>query len=249
MNFLEAIISGIVQGITEFLPVSSSGHLVILHRLTGLNEPQMVFDIFLHLGTLAAIFIVFWKDIIEVFNLRKKTGFFIIVATIITVIFALFFERIVESAFANVRIVGAMLVLTGAWIILGNFMRIGTGPLSGIKAALIGLAQGIAVFPGISRSGVTISTGLFLGLDADSAARFSFLLSIPAIIGAFLYKVKTGNVPAGFNANYIAGFAASCIAGILSLKLLLRMLYKDRFYFFGFYCIVTGIAVSVFLGS
>lgn len=246
MTFLKAIISGIVQGVTEFLPISSSGHLVILHNLVGLKEPQLAFDIFLHVGTLLAILIVFWKDIIELFTTKKKAGLFILLGTVATAVFVLIFGGTAESAFASVKTVGSMLILTGAWLILGNFIRFGTEGMSGFKAILIGLAQGIAVIPGISRSGATISTALFLGLDPQAAARFSFLLAIPAIILAFLFKLK-GGAFAGFNINYLFGLITSCIVGILSLKLLLRMLYRNRFYIFGFYCILVGILAVVLL--
>ncbi len=245
MSFFEAIISGIVQGVTEFLPISSSGHLVILHRLIGLKEPQLVFDIFLHLGTLAAIFIVFWNDILDIFT-RKRVGFFVIVGSAATVLFVLLFGSAAESPFSNVKLVGAMLMVTGAWLILGNFIRFGTEGMSTPKAFLIGLAQGIATLPGISRSGATISTGLFLGLDGQAAARFSFLLSIPAIIGAFFIKARDGSL-AGFNINCVFGLIASCIIGVLSLKLLLRLIYRNRFHLFGVYCIAAGILVLVFL--
>ncbi len=245
MTFFEAIISGIVQGVTEFLPISSSGHLVILHNLIGLKEPQLVFDIFLHLGTLAAILVVFWNDTIDIFNTKKKTGFFILLGTVATVFFILVFGKRIELAFSNVKLVGAMLIVTGVWLIFGNFVRFGTEGLSGFKAILIGLAQGIAALPGISRSGVTISTGLFLGLGGKSAARFSFLLAIPAIIGAFLLKIKD-DAFAGFSINCIFGLITSCIVGILSLKLLLRLIYKNRFHLFGVYCIVAGILVLLF---
>ena len=246
MTFLQAIISGTVQGLTEFLPVSSSGHLVILHKLMGLEEPQLVFDIFLHIGTLAAIFIVFWKDIIEAVTVKRKIGFFILMATAVTVLFVLFFDKGIESAFGNVKMVGTMLVVTGIWLILGSFFRFGAGGLSGFKAILIGLAQGIAIIPGISRSGVTISTGLFLGLDSQAAARFSFLLAIPAIIGAALFKMK-GPVLTGFSPIYLIGLITSCIIGVLSLKLLLRVLYKNKFHLFGIYCILIGIVTLLFL--
>lgn len=246
MTFFEAIISGIVQGITEFLPISSSGHLVILHKVMGLKEPQIVFDIFLHLGTLAAIFIVLSKDIVEIFTRKKKILYYILLGTLATVIFVLLFGKRIESAFGSTKLVGAMLVVTGIWLILGNFVRFGSEGLSGGKAILIGLVQGIAAIPGISRSGVTISTGLFLGLDGQAAARFSFLLAIPAIIAAFLFKAKDAALT-GFSANYIIGFLVSCIVGVLSLKLLLRLLYRNRFHLFGIYCIIAGIFVVVFI--
>ncbi|MFH1854730.1 MAG: undecaprenyl-diphosphate phosphatase [Candidatus Omnitrophota bacterium] len=246
MTFIEAVISGIVQGVTEFLPVSSSGHLVILHKLIGLKDPQLTFDIFLHLGTLTAVFVVFSKDIVSLFTTKKKIGFYILVASVATAVFVFIFSKTAMAAFRNGKLVGAMLILTGVWLILGSFVRFGTSGLTGFKSFLIGLAQGVASIPGISRSGATISTALFLGVEPRSAARFSFLLSIPAIIGAFLFKVKEGGF-SGFNVSYIFGFFTSCIIGILSLKLLLRLLERDRFYFFGFYCILIGVAAVVFL--
>ena len=247
MSIIEAIISGIVQGLTEFLPVSSSGHLVILHKLIGLEGPQIAFDIFLHLGTLTAILIVFRQDIKDIFTTKKKTGLLILLGTLATAFFVFIFGDKIELAFSNARIVGAMFIVTGAWLILGNFLRYGTEGLTGVKAILIGLAQGIATIPGISRSGATISTGLFLGLDGQAAARFSFLLAIPAIIAAFFFKIKDGAFIAGFNANYIVGFITSCIVGVLSLKLLLKVLYKNRFHLIGIYCIAIGILILILL--
>jgi len=248
MGLLQAVISGIVQGAAEFLPISSSGHLVILHKLMGLKEPEILFDIFLHLGTLAAIFIVFWKDIIESVTIRKRIGLLIILSSIVTFVFVLFFIKNIEAAFSNIKVVGIMLVVTGIWLIAANFVRLGTEGMTVFKAGLIGLAQGIAALPGISRSGATISTGLFLGLDGQSAAKFSFLLSIPAILGAFLFKIKeSGLVFSDININYYAGFFISCITGILSLKILLRVLYRNRFHWFGAYCIILGIVTVLFL--
>lgn len=246
MSFLQAVLSGIVQGVTEFLPISSSGHLVILHKLIGLEEPQIVFDIFLHLGTLTAIIIVFRKDIAEIFTIKKNTGLFILIGTASTAAFVLLFGKGIEPLFGNVKIVGIMLMVTGAWLIFGNFFRYGSGGLTGLKALLIGLAQGIATIPGISRSGATISTGLFLGLQGQAAARFSFLLAIPAIVAAFL--LKAGDVALdGFRANYITGFIVSCIVSVLALKLLLRLVYKGRFHLFGVYCIIAGMLTVAFL--
>lgn len=248
MGLLQAIISGVVQGVAEFLPISSSGHLVILHKLMGLKEPEMLFDIFLHLGTLAAVFIVFGRDIVESVTTKKRIGFLILLSSAVTFIIAFIFIKNIEAAFSNTGTVGAMLVVTGVWLIAGNFIRLGTEGMTVFKASLIGLAQGIAALPGISRSGATISTGLFLGLDGQAAAKFSFLLSVPAIIGAFLFKVKeSGFDLAGINVNYFIGFFISCIVGVLSLKLLLRVLYKNRFHWFGAYCILLGIIALLFI--
>lgn len=247
MSFLEAIISGIVQGATEFLPISSSGHLVILHKLIGLEEPQLTFDIFLHIGTLLAIFIVFWNDIIDIFSTRKRIILYILLGTAATAFFIFIFGGRIERAFTSVKIVGAMLIATGVWIIFGNFVRFSTGPLTGFKAIFIGLAQGIAALPGLSRSGLTVSTALLLGVDPKKAVRFSFLLAIPSIIIVFFIKIKDTGFAGLINANYLLGLITSCIVGILSLKLLLRMLYRSKFHLFGFYCIAAGIVVLIFL--
>ena len=248
MTLFEAIISGVVQGVAEFLPISSSGHLVILHKLIGTGETPLLFDLFLHLGTLVAVFIVFGGEIIESVTTKKRVGILILFGSAVTFIFVMFFIKNIEAAFNNVRIVGFMLVVTGVWLIAANFIRLGTEGMSFFKAGLIGLAQGIAALPGISRSGATISTGLFLGLDSQSSAKFSFLLSIPAILGAFLFKIKEAGFSfAGININYFIGFFISCIVGVLSLKLLLKVLYRNRFHWFGVYCILAGILVIIFL--
>ena len=248
MGLLEAVISGIVQGVAEFLPISSSGHLVVLHKLTGSSEPEILFDLFLHLGTLVAIFIVFGRDIIESFTTKKRAGFLILLGSAVTFVFVLFFVKNIEAAFSNVRTVGIMFIVTGAWLIAGNFIRFGTEGMTAFKAGLIGLAQGIAALPGISRSGATISTGLFLGLDGQDSARFSFLLAIPAILGAFLFKIKEAGLNfSGINVNYFIGSFIACIVGILSLKLLLKVLYRNKFHWFGVYCILAGITVILFL--
>ena len=248
MTFLQAVISGLVQGVAEFLPISSSGHLVILHKLMGLNEPEVFFDIFLHLGTLAAVFIVFGREIIESITTKKRIGLLILISSAVTFVIVLFFIKNIEAAFNNVRTIGLMFVITGIWLIAGNFIRLGTEGMTVFKACIIGLSQGIAALPGISRSGATISTGLFLGLDGQAAAKFSFLLSIPAILGAFVFKIKeAGFNLTGVNVNYFIGFFVSCIVGIISLKLLLRILYRNKFHWFGAYCILAGIAVFLFL--
>ncbi|MFH1478489.1 MAG: undecaprenyl-diphosphate phosphatase [Candidatus Omnitrophota bacterium] len=246
MNFLEAVLSGIIQGLTEFLPISSSGHLVILHNLFGLKEPQILFDIFLHLGTLLAIVIVFARDIVDLFTIRKRNIIHLLIATLVTGVFVVIFGKGIERVFSDVKLVGVMLVLTGVWLFVGVFVRFGGETLSGIKSVIVGISQGIAAIPGISRSGATISTAMFLGLSPNSAVRFSFLLSIPAIVGAFILKVKQGGLE-GFSINYIFGFITSCIVGIFSLRLLLKVLYKNKLYIFGFYCIIAGMLVLIFL--
>ena len=248
MGLFQAILSGIVQGVAEFLPISSSGHLVVLHKLMGFSEPEILFDLFLHLGTLVAVFIVFGSEIIESVTTKKRAGFLVLLGSVVTFVFALLFIKNIEAAFSNVKTVGIMFIVTGVWLIAGNFIRIGTEGMTAFKAVLIGMAQGIGALPGISRSGATISTGLFLGLDGQTSAKFSFLLSIPAIIGAFLFKVKESGLNlSGININYFIGFFIACIVGVLSLKLLLKALYRNKFHWFGAYCILAGMLVIAFL--
>jgi len=246
MTLFEAIVSGLVQGVTEFFPISSSGHLVILHNIIGLKEPQILFDIFLHAGTSLAIFIVFWGDILDVLTTKKRVGFYILVATIVTGVFVLCFEKRIIAAFGNVKFVGVMMLVTGLWLMAGSFLRYGSEGLSFIKAMMIGLAQGISAIPGISRSGATIATGMFLGIKAQSAAKFSFLLSIPAVIGALLFKLMNSH-DWYMEPVYFIGFFVSCLTGILSLKLLLKILNSDNFYLFGIYCIAIGTVVLLFV--
>ncbi len=244
---IEVIVSGILQGITEFLPISSSAHLVILHNLIGFKEQELLFDIFLHLGTLLSICLVFRKDIGQLFS-KRQTVLQISFATVITVIVAFIFLKKIEEGFKDLRFVGWMLLVTGAWLFLGSVFDKGIKikkPISIWKSAVIGLSQGIAAFPGISRSGSTISTGLILGLNREESARFSFLLSVPAIILAFIYKINGFGETLGSISipNAFLGLITSCIVGILSLKLLLRIIYKGKLYWFGFYCIAVSIAL------
>ncbi len=247
VGVIEAIISGVVQGITEFLPISSSGHLVILHHLIGFKEPEVLFDIFLHIGTLFSIIFVFWQDILGLFNKWRMLSQ-IFIATVVTVAVVLLFKNSIESAFKDLRFIGWMLLITGMWLFSGSIFdkRIKTkNPLNLFKSAVIGLSQGIAAFPGISRSGSTISTGLILGLKQEETARFSFLLSIPAIILASIYKVtSSGAILGGISfLNAFFGLITSFIVGILSLKLLLKIVYKGKLHWFGIYCLVVGMAL------
>jgi undecaprenyl-diphosphatase len=196
-----------------------------------------------------AILIVFGKEAMEIILHKRRVLLLILLGSIVTFACVVFFIKNIEAAFNDVRIVGFMFIITGIWLMLGNLMRFGTEGLTGVKAIIIGLAQAIAALPGISRSGATISTGLFLGLDGQTSAKFSFLLSIPAVIGAFIFKLKAQH-GLGFpelHPNYFIGFLVSCVIGVISLKLLLRVLYRNRFHWFAAYCIALGIAVLLFL--
>ncbi|MDD5495747.1 MAG: undecaprenyl-diphosphate phosphatase [Candidatus Omnitrophica bacterium] len=253
MTIAQAVISGIVQGATEFFPISSSGHLVILHAIFGIKEPQMAFDIFLHFGTLLAVLIFFRNDILKLFTSGKRTLLFIVVGSIPTFALGMLFKDVVESFFAKPGIVGFMLLLTGFWLLAAGLYTIYL-KRSGLKrpqniwnSLVIGLAQGISIMPGISRSGATIATGMLLGLDKETAFRFSFLLSIPAIFGATALKAsRIGSILAGNDALYfIIGGVTALGVGLVCIKALLELIRRDLFFIFGIYCFLAGSAVLI----
>ncbi len=259
MTIFQAIILGVVQGITEFFPVSSSGHLVIFQALFGLKEPQMAFDIFLHLGTLISVLIFFRKDILRLFSEDRKTLLFLIVASIPTAVIGFLFKDVAEKFFAAPRAVGCMLGITGAWLVLASIYANRISQKRGLglfNSIVIGIAQGIAVIPGISRSGATIATGIMTGLDNELAVRFSFLLAIPAILGASAVKahkffqcdiVKYKYHPAAANPEQMlcfwAGGITAMLIGILSIKVILKLIKNNKLHIFGIYCIFMALLV------
>jgi len=251
MTLMEAIISGVVQGVTEFLPISSSGHLVLLHRYFNLTEPGLFFDICLHAGTLAAILVYFRKDILSIFRERKTVWIYgIVIGTVPAVAAALLFEDKITSFFGDPGKVAYMFIATAFVLFIGQFFLRAGGqrakPLALPDAFLVGVAQAFALLPGISRSGTTISAGLLRGLKAETAFRFSFLLSIPAVAGAVLYKgLKRALDGAPFSddpVNYVAGTVVAFLVGLASLPLLLKVMRGRRLYLFGLYCLVLGVS-------
>ena len=247
MNIIDIIILGILQGITEFLPVSSSGHLVLAQYMLGIDSPGNTLEILFHVGTLFSVIYVFNKDIKSiVISLNEKTTqklvIFIIIATIPAVIVGLIFKSHIINLFSSIVPVGYALLLTGAVLTLSVNFKNRNESLSYLYSLLIGLSQAIAIIPGISRSGATISISMLLGIPPKEAARFSFLLSIPVIIGAGLlgflelesYDLLTPNL-------IITAILTSFIVGTLSLKILLKILEVGRFHFFCVYCVIDGI--------
>ena len=270
MTLLEAIFLGILQGLTEFLPISSSGHLVLAQQFLGLKEPLVFFDVMLHVGTLAAVLVVyreaigklaiggvstlgnsqFWRNPSAGFNASTELKFIwlILLGSIPTGVIAVLFKTELESFFDEVRLVSIMLILTGVILQLPRLRKQGVGSSDastiGLKtwhAPLIGIAQGCAITPGISRSGTTISLALFLGIPAKTAAEYSFLLSIPAILGAVALKIRdVGDTTIPL---YIvgAGMLAAFIVGYIALRLLLVVLNRGKFSLFSYYCIALGV--------
>jgi undecaprenyl-diphosphatase len=248
---IKAIILGIVQGLTEFLPISSSGHLAVLEHLFGISEPVSL-AVALHFGTFAAIIVFFYAPIINVIKGvlgrdRESMSYCvkIVLGTIPVVVAGLLLESQVLSAFTDMTLVGIFLGLTGVIVLVTGIITKRTKTVGFLSAIFIGIGQMFALLPGISRSGVTISTGIFSGIEPERAFRFSFLLSIPAVLGANIYELKNisaiGNLP-----NLLVGMVFSFITGLIALRILRNMVYK-RFYIFGPYCLIISIVILLVL--
>ena len=266
MELHQGIILGIIQGLTEFLPVSSSGHLVLGQIFFGITQSQLIFDISVHMGTLLAVLVVYSSDILamisSIFRFLLKTVSFkpvlhlvnedknlkmaglIIIGSIPTAIIGLILKQFEHVLFSSEVLVGFMLILTGTilWVSRKYYSSGNTKKIFGIKKAFsIGIVQGLAVIPGISRSGSTIATGMFLGIDRHTAAKFSFLLSIPAILGAQVLSIKD-MIKDGLTIDPVTIYAtiASFITGLIALKILLTLVHSGRFHLFAPYCWLIG---------
>jgi len=239
---------GIIQGLTEFLPVSSSAHLVIGQKLLGIAGEEIALSIVLHLGTLLALALFFFKDILELFT-NLKWILLIIIVTIITGVIGIAGKDFFEGLFASVKLTAAALLVTGLILILTRRFRRPNREMLGLSDALfLGFAQGLAIIPGISRSGITISTLLFRRLTWEVSFKFSFLASIPAILGATLLEAKKIDFAIqGKFGDYALGFIFSFIAGIFSLWLLKLVLRKARLDYFGYYCILVAVLSLIFI--
>lgn len=267
MEIYQAVALGLLQGLTEFLPVSSSGHLVMGHNFFRITEPVLSFDISLHMGTLGAVAVVFFREIkamiISLLNLFKscfvrdnfkelvkkdkdlRLAALIITGSLPTAFLGLFFKQYVETFLSSLTMVGFMLIVTGTFLWFTRNIRDNRIKIKGFgfkKAIFIGICQGLAVVPGISRSGATIAAGLFAGIERETAARFSFLLSMPAIIGAEILSLKD-SMGTGFFLDQatIYGTIVSFAVGLFALKLLLRIVKQGRLHFFAPYCWAAGI--------
>ncbi len=248
MSYTEAIISGIVQGLTEFLPVSSSGHLVVLHHFFGYNQPQFTFDIFLHIGTLFAVLVYFRRDIIDMLKRRPRLLIYVILATIPTALIGFLFIDFVEGLFQNIKLVGLMLFVTAGFLFIADKVSTSKGnrgKLSWVKAIGIGVIQGLAIAPGISRSGSTISSGILFGLDKNEAIRFSFLLAIPAILGALILQlIRTGGRVV-LTSQMLIGSSLAFAVGLLSIYILIKSVINAKLKYFAIYCILVGGALLI----
>ena len=264
MTFLQAIILGIVQGLTEFIPISSSGHLVLVKYLLGWDispEAAFVFDVMVQVATLVAVFAYFWTDIVSITQItfrdllqkqptahpESKLAWLLLLATIPAGLFGLIFNGTFEKAFGSPLATSIFLLVTAILLVIAEKVGKRTRPLSEINwvdAIWIGIMQILALFPGISRSGATISAGMTRDLDRPSAARFSFLMSIPIMISAgFFASFELSNIPdfADLLPTFAVGFITAAITGYLAIRWLLKFLSHRSLYVFAIYCAGFGI--------
>jgi undecaprenyl-diphosphatase len=271
ISAIESYFLGLVQGLTEFLPISSSGHLVIFQTILGIEGTTFFFDLLLHFGTLGAVVVVYRRDFIQLMRRlyswktpsdkgeeesRKpwyldedlRLWAMIITGSVPTFILAFLFHVPVEKAFHSSKVVGISLLLSGFLLVLTRWIKgegRGAQRMRIVDALVIGTAQGIAVVPGISRSGITIVAGLVMGLKGDVAARFSFLLSVPAIVGAIVFKIwHQGGLNGSFGFTIeLIGCVTAFFTGILAMKAVIGLVNSGRLYVFSFYCITLGLLV------
>ncbi len=262
-DIISAIILGIIQGLTEFLPVSSSGHLEIAKYILkddSLASESMTMSVMLHAATALATVFVFRKDIGEIlkglFSLDFKSeswqfSFKIIISMIPAVFVGLFFEDAIDNLFnKNLLLVGAMLLLTGALLFLADRAKSTNKKVSFTDATLIGISQAIAILPGISRSGATISTSVLLGIDRTQAARFSFLMVIPLILGKVAKDILDGEIATATSysvAEYSVGFFAAFFTGILACTWMIALVKKSNLKYFSLYCFIVGIFAIIYM--
>jgi len=253
MDFIQVLILGLIQGLTEWLPISSSGHLVVVQKLMNLSTP-VVFDVMLHVGTLLAVIVFFRKDILKILKslLSLKTKdenfklfIYILIGTIPTAVIGFLFLKFFESLFSNVKAVGIGFLITGALLLLSK-LKNNNKNLNWFNSLIIGTIQGISIAPGISRSGSTISVGLLRGIKKEEVFKYSFLLSIPAIIGANVMEYKAFNL-SDIGLYSIIGIIVSAISGYVALKIVHKMLLSEKFYLFAVYCFLVGIVVLAFI--
>lgn len=263
MTLAQGILLGLIQGLTEFLPVSSSGHLVLVQRFMDFQGPALAVDSLLHFGTLLAVFAYFRTEIglvarstVRWVTRRERdehttTAFYLIIASVPAAVAGIAFEDFFSSAFSSTLVVGAMLLVTGVvlWVIEGRVE--GVRPLEKMSlsdSVWVGLAQMAAIMPGLSRSGSTIAAGMWRGVAREDAARFSFLLAIPIISGATLYEVLGTNMKGVEFSTAAAGVAAAAFSGFLAISVLMKVIREQKLRLFSVYCFIVGsLAIAVSL--
>jgi undecaprenyl-diphosphatase len=249
MSVLGALLLGILQGLTEFMPVSSSGHLVIAQNIIpNFKQPGVLFDVVLHLATTFAVIIFFRQKIKSIFLSDKKYLWLLMVGTIPAALFGILFSDFFERMFLDIRGTAWQLLLTGILCFMIDKFKDKAKLINSKNSLFIGIAQAISIIPGISRSASTIFAGSLLGINKKNVAQYSFLLSIPAILGANLLQfIKYKDSLELQTFEYLVGFLAALLFGYLSIKVVLATLHKKQFKYFGIYCIILGILVLVII--
>ncbi len=247
MNIFQTIILAITQGITEFLPISSSGHLAVLQILWNLPKTSITFNALLHFGTLGAILAVFWREIKKIFYSKDwQLIKLIIIGTIPAVIFGFFFQTKIGSSFFSLKFIGFSFLITALFLLLTKFSKAQKDTISWSDALIIGIAQAVALFPGISRSGFTISAGLLRKLKPEIAFKFSFLLALPVILGAVILQLPA-LIQQSENSYLLGGIGMliSFFVGIISLKILERILKRGKYFWFSLYLIIISMVILI----
>jgi undecaprenyl-diphosphatase len=276
VDFLQAAVLGLVQGLTEWLPVSSSGHLAVLQLAMGLKIP-VFFDLILHIGTLAGVFAIYKKDILSIvctiiafiatylpfknsfvkkFSINKydvKMIRLITIGMVPTAVIGIAFKSFFVYSFQDATAIAVGFVITGILVLLTKFLKHGNREPGNVDALLIGVGQGLSIFSSVSRSGATLSIGMFRKLTIPSLVKYSFLLSIPAILGASIFDIVTSDeetlaqmysIPI---MSYVIGILVSAIVGFISIKFLIHVINNESFYLFSFYCFAIGLVSYVLL--
>ena len=264
MTVLQALILGVIQGVTEFLPVSSSGHLALAQSLfNDFEQPGLLYDTLLHTATLFAVLFFFrgrmtrfFLAVLGFFSTKYKLYYYeekhlmagIIIATIPTGIIGYILKDQAETLFEKPAVVGYCMIITSIMLFLSD-RPVKSGRINPLKALIVGISQGLAVFPGISRSGTTIFAGLKAGISREDAAEFSFLISIPAILGAVLLQIRhieEITAASGWPA-YITGMIAAFICGLFAIKIMIDVVKKAKMKYFAVYCLIVGIVAIIWL--
>lgn len=258
MSELQALFLGLIQGLTEFLPVSSSGHLEIGHALLGVEgHNNLVFAVVVHMATVLSTIVVFRKDILELikgliaFKWNESTIFVskLLFSALPVLVLGLFFKDEIEELFnENLVMVGSMLIFTAMLLGLTHFAKVNKGEITFLKAFIIGIAQALAVVPGISRSGSTIAAGLLIGTKKDEVARFSFLMVLIPIIGAAFLDIVSGEITSNETIGLIPlliGFLAAFISGLLACSWMIKIVKRGNLIYFAIYCLVIGL-IAIF---
>jgi len=249
LSYLDAIILGAVQGLTEFLPVSSSGHLVLMEAMLGVKQPGVSFEVLLHLATLAAVVVYFRRRITTLIlsiadrsmKSERKMIRYLMVGTVPVMIVAGLFLDYIREAFSSPFLAAVMLVVTGLILFVSRSLKPGAAQVGSLSALRMGIGQAVAIMPGISRSGTTIVAGMHAGVAPSEAAEFSFLLAIPAISGAAVLDLENlVTIEAGLWGHYLAGMAAAFVLALIACHLVMVIVKRGRFSWFAYYCFAAG---------